>query len=97
MCCKHKNKGKQLDWMHDRPPTPCAQDRNITISPLTVHHLLVRYSPLTSTRFSMGPLPVAACWAANPRKAIIARRPFLISFSLYVAYLGPSAIPKGSK
>lgn len=34
-----------------------------------------------STRLSMGPLPVAPYWAAKPRHASIARRPFLISFS----------------
>ena len=28
-------------------------------------------------------LPVAACWATKPRKASMARRPFLISFSLF--------------
>lgn len=40
------------------------------------------YSP---TRLSMGPLPVAAYWAAKPRKPIMARRPLRISFHLYLS------------
>lgn len=36
-----------------------------------------------SSRLSMGPLPVAAYWAAKPTKATIARRPLRSSFHLY--------------
>lgn len=46
------------------------------------HHRCPAYSP---TRLSMGPLPVAAYWAAKPRKPIMARRPLRISFHLYLS------------
>lgn len=57
---------------HAPPPTthPTRPTMNVVLKGLLTW----------STRLSMGPLPVAAYWAAKPRQASMARRPFLSSF-----------------
>jgi hypothetical protein len=65
------------------------------MSPMLLCHGSARWE----ARFSSGPVPgYADCWTQKPTKASMARRPFLISLSLYSSNLaGSLEKPSGSK
>lgn len=89
-CLKSATAG--MSWLADAtaPTTPPPQHTGRAAGAPTPHSLChapfpcnPKLSPPPTShapaRFSMGPLPVAACWDTKPRKATMARRPLRIS------------------